>query len=270
MVEDARLGFVVQLGMDDETAISFAGDAGFDFVELLLDGDSHRTRLDDRVEEIRTAAADAGVGLLVHLPFGGFDIGSPHDHVRDGSIRELEAALDTAASLGAEKAVLHASTNAWGPAWDEETLTDRLFESIRRLDEYARRQGVECCVENIPYGVVDTNDFPELFERTDASMTFDTGHARMDGRDDDGLAAFCRDYGDRISHVHLNDTRGSRDEHLPIGAGTIDFEKLFESFPAGWDGTISLEVFTLSYAYLRASKDHFEECVRPGDFDEYR
>lgn len=261
MVGDARTGFVTQLGMDREEAVSFAGDAGFDFVELMMDGDGRRDRLRERASDLRTAADSADLSFLVHLPFGGVDIGSPHEHIREGARREIAAAVDAAAEFGAEKAVLHASTNAWGPAWDESTLHRHLLSSVRGLDDHARERGVELCVENIPRGAFDTNDFPTLFEETDASMTLDTGHARMDGRDDGGIAALCREYGHRISHVHLNDTRVASDEHLPFGAGTIDFERMFDALGDEWAGTLSLEVFTDDYRYLRVSKDRLDELL---------
>lgn len=261
MVGDARTGFVTQLGMDQAEAVAFAGEAEFDFVELMMDGDGSRERLRARSDRLREAAGDAGVSLLVHLPFGGVDIGSPHEHVREGSRREIEAALDAAAAVGAEKAVLHASTSAWDPAWDESVLRGHLLESVRRLDEHGRGRGVEVCVENVPRGAFDTNDFPTLFAETDASMTLDTGHARMDGRDDAGTAALCREYADRISHLHLNDTRVPRDEHLPFGAGTIGFERVFEGLGDDWTGTLSLEVFTDDYGYLRTSKERLDDLL---------
>lgn len=65
---DVRTGFVTQVGMDHEAA------------------------LDGRVDEFRSLLDARGLSLLVHLvylPFGGLDLGSPFEHVRDGTVREL-------------------------------------------------------------------------------------------------------------------------------------------------------------------------------------
>jgi sugar phosphate isomerase/epimerase len=255
----ADTGFVTQQGMDHGEAIAAAGHYGFDFVELMMDGSGAADRLDR--EGVREGLDAEGLDLLVHLPFGGFDLGSPHDPVREGAIDGLRAHLDLAADLGARKAVVHPDSHAWGAAWDQSTIRSRIVESVRTLDAYATDLGVELCAENVPHSAFRTHEFDRLFEETAASMTLDTGHARMDGRDAGGIASFVEDHADRISHVHLNDTRGTRDEHLPFGAGTIDFERVFDAFPPDWDGTLSLEVYTLNYDYVDASGRQLRELL---------
>jgi len=255
------IGFVTQLGMDLPESAAIAADHGYDYVEVMLDGAGARDRLAPRRDELRTALTDHGVGCTVHLPFGSIDPGSPFDAVRSGAVAELEAHLDLAAALGATKATLHPTTDAWGPAHDDETVGDAIVESVRHLDGYAADRDVELVAENIPKGRFDTNRIDELLDRTDVSMCLDTGHARVDGRDDGGIAALIDAHADRISHFHLNDVRRSRDEHLPIGSGFVDFERLFRALPADWTGTLSAEGFTHDAGYLGHSLDRVEESL---------
>lgn len=254
-----RTGFVTQMGMDHEAALDAAADSGFDFVELMMDGSGERSRLDGRTDELRALFAARDLDVLVHLPFGGIDLSSPFEHVRQGSIRELTAALGTAADIGAEKAVVHPTTNAWSAAWDADDLRANVVDSVLRLDEYAHAQDIELCVENIPRSIFRTHELPHLLDETDVSMTLDTGHARMDGRDSVGIAAFADRFGHRISHLHLNDTRQPKDEHLPFGAGDIDFAAIFDALGSDWEGTLSLEVFTHDFGYLDVSKRRLDE-----------
>jgi sugar phosphate isomerase/epimerase len=256
-----RTGFVTQMGMGHETALDVAAENGFDFVEVMMDGASERTRLDTDADAVQSALTTHGLDLLVHLPFGGFDLGSPFEHVRAGSVQELAAAVDTAADLGAEKAVVHPTTNAWSAAWDDSDLRANVVDSLRTLDDHATDAGVELCAENIPRSVFRTHEFPQLLEETDVSMTLDTGHARMDGRDSAGIAAFAGRFANRISHVHLNDTRQPKDEHLPFGAGNIDFAAIFDALGDGWTGTLSLEVFTHDVEYLAVSKRRLDALL---------
>ena len=64
-------------------------------------------------------------------------------------------------------------------------------------------------------------------------------------------------FGDRLGHVHVSDNRGGdRDEHLPLGAGNIDWNwalGLLKRY--GYDGTITAEVFSPDRAYLLAARD---------------
>lgn len=255
------IGFVTQLGMGLPDAVAIAADHGYDYVEVMLDGAGARDRLAPRRDELRTALSDRGVDCTVHLPFGSIDPGSPFDAVRSGAVAELEAHLDLASALGATKATVHPTTDAWAPAHDDETVGDAIVESVRHLDGYAADRDVELVAENIPKGRFDTNGIDELLDRTAVSMCLDTGHARVDGRDDGGIAALIDAHADRISHFHLNDVRGPSDEHLPIGAGFVDFERLFRALPDDWTGTLSAEVFTHDAGYLGHSLDRIEESL---------
>ena len=255
-MDRTRTGFVTQLGMDHVEAIERGGEIGFDHVELMMDGAGERRRLANDREPVKEALGTAGLDLLVHLPFA-LDVGSPYEHVRAGAVREIEAAIGTAADLGAEKGVLHVTTGAWEPAWDDDELRPLVLDSVRTLDAFGAERGVEVCVENTPSGFFRTREFGRLFAETDVSMTFDTGHARMHGLDSEEMGAFVADHRDRISHFHLNDTRVPKDEHLPFGAGTLDFGAILGPLD-GWDGTLSLEVFTLDFDYIARSKERLD------------
>ena len=245
-----RRGFVTQVGMGYEESFERADEYGLDFVEVMLDGAHERTRLDP--DAVRESAADHDLDLLVHLPFA-LDIASPFEHVREGALRELLAAIETAVDCGAEKGVVHASTSAWSAAWDPEDLRPNLFETVRELDEFARNHDFAVCVENIPGDLLPAGEFPDFFEATEARMTLDTGHARMNGMDSNEMADFLDAHGERVTHLHLNDTRRAADEHLPFGAGTLDFETILEPLREDWTGTLSIEAFTLDWGYIETS-----------------
>lgn len=260
MPTDIRRGFVTQLGMDPLEALDDARDAGFDHVELMMDGETHPDALAADADAIRERADDHGLDLAVHLPFA-LDIGSPFAHVREGSVRELAAALDTAADLGAEVAVAHAASNAWSAAWDDGTVQDHILDSVRTLDGHARDRDVRLCVENVPDGFFPVQEFPRLFAETDAAMTLDTGHARMDGMESEDMAAFLDDHRDRVAHLHLNDTRVAEDGHVPFGSGTLDFDTILDPLRNDWRGTLSLEVFTYDRNYIAYSLERLDDLL---------
>ncbi len=259
---DIRTGFVTQTHTGDVTAseaVEQADTFGFDFLELYMDGATERRRLDR--ESFVDAVEDADLALLVHLPFVDLDLGTPRDDVRDAALAEHRACLDAAAEMGAEKAVLHASTHATYPEWDAETTHPRMLDAVRQLDDHGGEVGVEVCVENLPGVSFTVHEFDRVFEETDASMTFDTGHARVDGMDADASAAFLDDHRDRVSHVHVNDARGAKDEHVPTGSGTTEFEAILAPLLDDWTGTVSAEVYTFDADYLELSKRKLDEVL---------
>mgnify|MGYP000035349572 FL=1 len=249
------LGFVTQTTMHYTDALPAAAAMELDYVELMLDGHHEHSRLD--TDSVRETANETGLDLAVHLPFT-LDLGAPHEHVREGAIRELSAALETAADLGAGKAVVHASSEAWRAAWDAATVQDAILDSLDELAVVAEEVGVELCVENVPDEWFGLDDFDRVFEETDLSMTFDTGHAYIEGYDSAAQSEFVAEHADRISHVHVNDTRKREDEHVPVGSGFLDFGRILDPLE---DATLSIEVFTPSYEYVGLSANNLRRSV---------
>lgn len=261
---DVRQGFLVSWTDSPEEyreVFETAADAGFEYVELNMEAAFHRTRIDPG--SIRSAAADSGLDLVVHLPYR-FDMCSPHEHVRDGACRELEAAVDAAVEMGAEKGIMHALSMAEPERWGEEPIRAGIRESVRRLTEYGIERDFEVVVENSK-GLVDAAELPELLAdvHPETRMCLDSGHAYVSGLSGSEQADLLCDHGHRISHVHLNDTRiDSDDEHLPLGLGALDFRPLVEVMvDDGWSGTCTHEVFTYDYDRIPQGKAHFDDLV---------
>jgi len=253
-------GFMIGPHHDREAAFAFAAAEGFDHVELNGEHAFRRGRVDP--DAVRSLAADHDLGLVVHLPYR-LDACSPHEHVREGGRRELEAAIDLAAGFGADRAVAHAQTLAHEQTWERAEIRGYVVETARRLQEYGADAGVEICVENLKGHHFDVHDFPALFERTDAAMCLDTGHAHVSGMDLAAQADLLREYGDRITHVHLNDTRrDDDDEHLPVGLGCLDFAALVAAMvETDWSGTCTHEVFGFDLAYVATGKERFDAVL---------
>ncbi|ELZ95928.1 hypothetical protein C440_06547 [Haloferax mucosum ATCC BAA-1512] len=259
---DIDLGFTVGLEMPFGESVRWAADEGFDYIELLLDGKYARERIADRRDSMRTALEDAGVDLVVHLPFT-VDPGSPFTPVREGAVAEFVAGMDLAADLGATKVVFHPSSDAWDIGWSDAERREYIHDSVDELVPAAVDRGVEPCLENLVSSYYDVTTFPALLERySDASMTFDTSHALLTGMDEQDMAGFIRDHAGRISHLHLVDTRGGGDEHLPVGMGHIDFETVLSGLAeTNWSGTATLEIGTEDYDTIALGKKHVEDVL---------
>lgn len=253
-------GFVVDQCEDLQDTLSLAGELSFDFVELNMEAGFSRHRVAET--NIEDAIAASSIDILVHLPYK-LDIGSPHEHARRGACREVEACLDVAAEWGAEKAVVHADTAVRRKHWERSTVVTGLYESLNRLQTYASEQQIQLCAENLHNPFIDISDVPELLRETDAACCLDTGHAFVSGTSGEEQANLIREYNERISHVHLNDTRlTGNDEHLPVGLGQVAFEPIVRAMvEIDWTGTCTHEIYRVTDAseYIRVSKQQLDD-----------
>jgi sugar phosphate isomerase/epimerase len=254
-----QTGFAPIIHEDIEAAFTTADDSAFDFVEVQMNhwGDQWLRRNRDHLRDI---AGEATADILVHLPYGNEDesVAASDLTVRAESTERYQSCIETAASVGAKKGVLHVETDDDSPHLANGGRQDELVETLRALDQFAHDRKCIICVENLPDRYPDLDDLEVLAERTDLQFTVDTGHAKVNGYSDEEIAQFVGKHGDRISHFHLNDTRKPADEHLPFGAGNIDFGQIFTRLPSSWNGTLTMEIKTFDYDYIRFSGEMLE------------
>jgi len=71
------------------------------------------------------------------------------------------------------------------------------------------------------------------------------------------MEKMIRRFYDRLTHVHISDNKGGYgDLHIPLGTGNLDWKKgvkLLKDF--GYNGTITLEIFSNDRNYLILSKE---------------
>jgi sugar phosphate isomerase/epimerase len=258
-------GFTVEGDADPEAAFAFAAERGFDYVELNMDYAFERTRVDPA--DVRALADEHDLDLAVHLPYR-LDEGAYHEHVREGVVAELQASVDAAVEMGADRGVMHAAAMAHPEKWTGEEVRPYVYETVRRVDAHARDRDFTVAVENVKGPHFDAGDFTELFAETDARACLDTGHALVAGYDLTWQAAFLREHGDRVAHLHLNTRRGDSgaDEHLPVGIGGRPFDELATAIrETGWSGTATHEVFTFDREFVALGKENLDGWLADDD-----
>lgn len=247
-------------GIAYETAVEVATAAGCEFVEVLLDG---RGRPETLAAELGPALDGSGLALVVHLPFT-VPVWSPFDAHATGLRRTHEACLDAAADLGATAAVVHPAGAAMGDATTADEVVAGVCGALQDLHAFGAERGITVCVENVQSGPFTLAGLEHVLARTDAPLVVDTGHARVSGDGDEALHDFCREHGDRVAHVHCNDTRGATDEHLPLGCGTVDFGAVVDALGADWDGRLCAEPIVADPAALASSLAHLDKVLAAG------
>jgi sugar phosphate isomerase/epimerase len=175
--------------------------------------------------------------------------------VRRGAVDELRRCLEIFSLVGAKWMNIHPDRHT---PWHERSFyIGKNLESLHELLPFANKYGVGLMIENLPGAFNSPAQLGELLDpMPDLGLHLDIGHANLEvpyNQTEEILAA----YGKRVRHVHLHDNKGGNaDLHLPLGAGNVDVKHAIKALKnTGYDGTITLEVFTPDKHYLTYSRD---------------
>jgi len=227
----------------------------FDFVEVSV-GEAQPLPTDAAAPRLRSALAATESDLCIHLPFRQV-VATPVEQLNDAIVDYLADLLSWGGTVGANKAVLHAT--ARNP-YDTD-LRSTIADQLRRIAAVGEEHGVEVVVENVGHQKqgIQLSVLADLAREADVPICFDVGHAYME-EGNDGIDRFCSRNADRISHLHVHDARSRNDTHIPIGAGEIDWELVAEHL-GGFEETVAVEVFTDDLPLLRDSADRIADVL---------
>lgn len=233
--------------------IQWMAEMGFEFIDLTLEPPAAGVRRVDvrAIKEVLEAHRMKAVGhTAYYLP-----LCSPFESVRRAAVDELKICMEAFAALGVEWMNIHPDRIA--PLHDRNFIIEKNLQTIAELMEFGRDLDLGIMIENLPGSFNTVKQLGELLEpQPELGLHLDIGHANLmveHNTTDEILQAF----GKRLRHVHLHDNKGgSADLHLPLGAGTVDTARYVESLVRhGYDGTITLEVFTPDRHHLAYSRD---------------
>jgi sugar phosphate isomerase/epimerase len=203
--------------------------------------------------------------LVCHLPTF-VSIADLTESIRQASLDEMYHSLEVAAELNALKVVLHPGHIGGLASFVMDIALDLGMKSLNAIIEKAHRLGLSVCLENMfprIQSFYEPSHFTDILERfPDLKLTLDSGHANIGSRNEQKIFEFIRQFGNRIGHVHLSDNLGHRDDHLPIGNGTVNFQKIADALSeCGYDDTLTLEIFSEDRRQLKSSRDAFADML---------
>jgi len=226
--------------------------AGFDYVDLTLEPpDAWPVEPAD----VKKLVDDVGLGVVGHTAWY-LPIASPFPTVRAAARGVFVAAFDAFAAIGVTRVNVHPDSVT--RSYPRADVGAGNAEAVAELAAAAQTRGLTLMVENVgrEYSTVDALR-PLLDPHPDVRFHLDVGHAHLaGGTTPDLLAAF----GDRLVHVHVSDNFGADDLHLPLGAGSIVWRDAIAALRgAGYDGTVTLEVFSPEPRHLEVSRQLWRE-----------
>jgi sugar phosphate isomerase/epimerase len=233
--------------------IQWMAEMNLDFIDLTLEPPAAAWhRVDPAV--IRSALDEHGMAVVGHTAYY-LPIASPFEDIRRAAVDELKRCIEVFGALKVAWMNIHPDRLA--PMHDRGFMVQRNLLSLRELLVSARECGVGLMIENLPGQFNTARQLGELLEAIpELGLHLDIGHCNL-LTDFNTADEVLSTHGSRLKHVHIHDNKGgSADLHLPLGTGTVDVAHHVRRLQAaGYDATITLEVFSPDRAYLQYSRD---------------
>jgi sugar phosphate isomerase/epimerase len=226
---------------------------GLDFVDLTLEPPAAAV---DRVdlEAIKSEIQRLGLGVVGHTAYY-LPMCCPFENIRRAAVEQLAACLEAFAFVGARWMNVHPDRHA--PMHDRKFIIEANLKSFHELMPVSKRAGVGMMIENLPGEFNTVAQLAELLDPLpELGLHLDIGHANLQVQTNT-TEEIMSAYGKRLRHVHLHDNKGGyADLHLPLGTGSVDYRKHLATLKScGYDGTITLEVFSPDKRHFQFSRD---------------
>jgi sugar phosphate isomerase/epimerase len=246
--------------------IDAIGALGLDFFELAMDPpQAHYSQVRAQRRAVLAALQHHHLELVCHMPTFVYTADLT-DSIRHASLEEVLSSLETAADLGAAKAVLHPGYISGLAVAVMQQAVALAMESLGAVAQRAQALGMTLCIENLfpkfrPFA--DPADFQRLFDLfPQLKFVLDIGHAHMEDKSGRRIIDFIARHGHRLAHVHVSDNKGRTDDHLPVGQGNIDFAAFTQALRrSGYDDTLTLEIFVEDRTALLESRRRLERLL---------
>jgi len=233
--------------------IEWMAHMGLEFIDLTLEPPTAASWRVDPLA-VRAALEKHRMQVVGHTAYY-LPLGSAFEEVRRACVSELRRCIEVFSTVGARWMNLHADRHT--PMHPRPFYIEQNIRTFQELLPDARRLGVGLMIENLPGSYNTAAQLGELLEPLpELGLHLDIGHANLEvsyNTTEEILTA----YGSRLRHVHLHDNRGGNaDLHLPLGCGDVDVRRHVRALRhCGYDGTITLEVFTPDRHFLAYSRD---------------
>jgi len=227
--------------------IKFISNLGADFVEICMEEPFGTTKmLSKKKKLIQRLLNDCGLFALGHAPWWA-ELGTTHDTIRKAWINESKEIINMAIELEMQKLNFH--THCRGLALknkkSKKEILNNYITSLTELGDYAENYNLMIVVENpVERGeITEFEDFKRIIDEVDnVWMTLDVGHAFVRGGMNI-IKKYIRELKHKIKHMHFSDNHGEKDEHLPLGAGIIDYKIIIKKLKnIRYTDTVTLEI----------------------------
>ncbi len=201
-------------------------------LEIYFDSSSLDT-LDEKDFQRLKGALNWNPHLSFHGPFMDMSPGGVDEKVRKVTLERLLHLVEIAKVFKPKVLIFHPGYDRWRFHGHEDRWLENSLKTWSQVLESARETTASIAIENV--FEEDPSTLEDLIKEIDSDrfgICLDTGHFHLFSKSP--LTEWIDRLGHRLIEVHIHDNNGTKDEHLTIGDGTIDFDfffRLLKGFP---------------------------------------
>lgn len=113
---------------------------------------------------------------------------------------------------------------------DVDKLLNIQIYNLIKINDLAKKSGLKVALENnsedYQFGS-NLEEFKELVDSADLFVSLSTGHANLNA----GSEKYVEIFKDKIINLTAHDNDGTKDRHLALGKGNINFKKIIKRLP---------------------------------------
>jgi sugar phosphate isomerase/epimerase len=237
----------------EESVLKDVYSSGFRAVELSFSHDDYFKRFalhtEKGISECRSRIENAGLRVWsLHLPFSeiwdlsNLKTASLHGFAIEDALKDDMLLVHACALLGGKIAVIH-------PSFEPIPLEERSLRiaaaknNLRMLNEYAKEQGVQLALENLPRTCLGntSEEMLKLLDATGAAFIFDTNHSLQE--DNIHFLTEMINAGYCPVSLHISDYDFVDERHEVPGKGINKWGQLMDMLQsAGYSGPAMYEI----------------------------
>lgn len=203
---------------------------GADNVEVFMEGPKWSSMTDSERKKLAKELKQLPCQYSVHPPQFDLNLSSSWRTVQETALKEYKKAIYFAGEI-------HASYIVIDPGYRHLSLTSlkdarkMAKKGIEALLAEAESCNVRIGIENGPvsrkalFNEDEFVSFVQSFNHPRVGAVLDTGHAQLANWE---IARVINNLDSSLLAVHLNDTSGRVDNHLPLGKGVIKWKSVFD------------------------------------------
>lgn len=233
-----RIGIDLGASIAIEDGLIYASNADFRFVDIRIGDVKNKFESFDkyRISKVRNLIETKDLIIGLHT-LSAVNMAEFAPYLSEAVDDYIKSYIDVAKLIDANWVEVHAGFHFTG---DYERRKLAGLERLKRMGDYAAKQGVKLFLENmnpepvnaevhyLACDVEETRFYFDNLPHENISWSYTVNHAHIIPV---GIEGFYNAFGGkRLAEVRLADNKGDKEEHLQPGKGNIDFKKMFQMF----------------------------------------